>query len=62
MPPVIYIMKNQKAHFVENIKNDLVAITVLKVGQIANWRKDRLAEARGHSGQPDHAEANGRIS
>ncbi len=38
--------KNQKAHFVENIKNDLVAITVLKVGQIVNWRKDRLAEAR----------------
>ena len=41
----IYYEK-QKAHFVENIKNDLVAITVLKVGQIANWRKERLAEAQ----------------
>ncbi len=38
--------EKQKAHFVENIKNDLVAITVLKVGQIADWRKNRLAEAQ----------------
>ncbi len=41
----IYYVK-QKAHFVENIKNDLLAITVLKVGQIANWRKERLAETQ----------------
>ncbi len=38
--------EKQKARFVENVKNDLVAITVLKVGQIANWRKERLAEAQ----------------
>ena len=38
--------EKQKDHLVENIKNDLVAITVLKVGQIANWRKERLAEAQ----------------
>ena len=38
--------EKQKAHFVENIKNELVAITVLKVGQITNWRKERLAEAQ----------------
>ncbi len=41
----IYYQK-QKDRFVENIKNDLVAITVLKVGQIVNWRKERLAEAQ----------------
>lgn len=41
----LYYVK-QKAHFVGSIKNDLVAITVLKVGQIANWRKERLAEAQ----------------
>ncbi len=35
-----------KSGFTENIKDDLVAITVLKVGQIANWRKERLAEAQ----------------
>jgi signal transduction histidine kinase len=38
--------EKQKARFVENVKNDLVAITVLKVGQIANWRKEQLAEAQ----------------
>ncbi|MDA8082166.1 MAG: ATP-binding protein [Nitrospiraceae bacterium] len=38
--------EKQKARFVENIKNDLVAITVLKVGQIVNWRKERLADAQ----------------
>ncbi len=37
--------EKQKARFVENIKNDLVAITVLKVGQIVNWTKERLADA-----------------
>src|SRR5271157_5980904 len=41
----IYYEK-QKARFVENVKNDLVAITVLKVGQISNWRKERLADAQ----------------
>ncbi|MGD0282753.1 MAG: ATP-binding protein [Dissulfurispiraceae bacterium] len=38
--------EKQKANFVKNIKNDLVAITVLKVGQIASWRKERLAEGQ----------------